>query len=199
VKGFGLRVTKAGARAFVLNYRIRGIERRLTIGSFPDWGVSAAREEAKRLKRLVDQGCDPMGERHDERAAPTVNDLADQYLGDHAPRKRERSRREDESLIAQWIRPELGKKKVADVRHGDIEKLHRKITGKGTPIRANRAAALQSKAFSLAIKWEMRPRARPATHLCQRARKRRVEPAGDRRLARPHSAGDDGPLCSPVR
>jgi len=73
-----------------------------------------------------------------------------------APRKRERSRREDESLIAQWIRPGLGKKKVADVRHGDIEKLHRKITGKGTPIRANRAAALLSKAFSLAIKWEMR-------------------------------------------
>ena len=30
VKGFGLRVTKAGFRAFVLNYRSRGVERRLT-------------------------------------------------------------------------------------------------------------------------------------------------------------------------
>jgi integrase len=172
VKGFGLRITKAGARAFVLNYRIRGIERRLTIGSFPDWGVSAAREEAKRLKRLVDQGRDPMGERHDERAAPTVNDLLDRYLADHAPRKRERSRREDESLIAQWIRPELGKKKVADVRHGDIEKLHRKITGTGTPIRANRAAALLSKAFSLAIRWEMRAD-NPATGLERNAEEKR--------------------------
>jgi hypothetical protein len=50
VKGFGLRVAKAGARGFILNYRTRGIERRLTIGSYPDWGVATAREEAKRLK-----------------------------------------------------------------------------------------------------------------------------------------------------
>jgi integrase len=157
VKGFGLRVTKGGFRAFVLNYRSRGVERRYTIGSFPDWKVSAAREEAKRLKRFVDQGRDPMGERHEERAAPTVNDLIDRYLAEHAPRKRERSRQEDESLIRQWIRPELGNKRVADLRHADVEKLHRKITAKGVPIRANRAAALLSKMFSLAAtRWEMR-------------------------------------------
>jgi integrase len=157
VKGFGLRVTKAGFRAFILNYRARGVERRYTIGSSPDWTVSAAREEAKRIKRFVDQGRDPMGERHEERAAPTVNDLIDRYLAEHAPRKRERSRQEDESLIRQWIRPELGNKRVADLRHVDVEKLHRKITAKGVPIRANRAAALLSKMFSLAAtRWEMR-------------------------------------------
>jgi integrase len=156
VKGFGLRVTKAGARSFILNYRVRGVERRCTIGSYPDWGVSAAREEAKRLKRLVDQGRDPMGERHEERAAPTVNELVDRYLVEHAPRKRERSRQEDESLIRQWIRPELGNKRVADLRHVDVERLHRKITAHGTPTRANRTAALLSKALSLAVRWEMR-------------------------------------------
>ena len=49
VKGFGIRVTAAGARAFVLNYRRKADarERRWTIGSFPDWGTAAAREEAE--------------------------------------------------------------------------------------------------------------------------------------------------------
>ena len=38
VKGFGCRVTAAGARAFILNYRTNaGRERRYTIGAFPDW------------------------------------------------------------------------------------------------------------------------------------------------------------------
>lgn len=36
-----------GAPAFVLNYRAGRRERRYTIGSFPDWNASQAREEAE--------------------------------------------------------------------------------------------------------------------------------------------------------
>src|SRR4051794_9723815 len=62
VKGFGCRVTAAGARAFVLNYRTKsGQERRYTIGSFPAWKVAPARKEASELKKRVDRGEDPMG------------------------------------------------------------------------------------------------------------------------------------------
>jgi hypothetical protein len=46
VKGFGVRVTSAGAKAFILNYRQDRRERRITIGSYPDWTVKAAREHA---------------------------------------------------------------------------------------------------------------------------------------------------------
>ena len=41
VKGFGVRITSAGAKAFILNYRSAGRERRITIGSFPDWRYQA--------------------------------------------------------------------------------------------------------------------------------------------------------------
>src|SRR5271170_6099133 len=73
-RGFGARVTAAGGRAFILNYRrkIDGRERRYTIGSFPDWSTSAAREEVKRLKREIDLGAAPIGTEQDTRAAPTV-------------------------------------------------------------------------------------------------------------------------------
>jgi len=74
----------------------------------------------------------------------------------HAPLKREASRREDEALIKRWIKPTLGSKKVSDIRHADVDALHRKITGHGTPTRANRTMSLISKMFSLAMRWEMR-------------------------------------------
>ena len=50
VVGFGVRITSGGSRAFVLTYRIEARERRLTLGAWPDWSVTTARQEAKRIK-----------------------------------------------------------------------------------------------------------------------------------------------------
>ena len=155
--GFGARVTAAGARSFILNYRTRvGRERRFTIGAFPAWTTSAARTEAKALKRRIDRGEDPLAEVQAGRSAPTVADLCNRYIEQHLPKKRERSGRDDRNMIAKRILPALGAIKVSDVTFSDIDGLHRKITRGGTPIRANRVAALLSKMFSLAIKLQMR-------------------------------------------
>jgi hypothetical protein len=73
MSGFGCRVTAAGARAFILNYRTKaGRERRITIGGFPNWTTAAARQEARRLRQEIDRGGDPLADIEDERAAPTV-------------------------------------------------------------------------------------------------------------------------------
>jgi integrase len=156
VAGFGARITAAGMRAFILNYRINGLERRYTIGSFPDWTVPQAREEAKRLKRDIDQGYDPLLEKREARAAPTVNDLIERWRTDQAPRNQPRTRAEYEGLIRGWIARELGNRKVADIRYTDIDRLHRKITATGAAVRANRTVTFLSRLFNLAIRWEMR-------------------------------------------
>ena len=155
VKGFGVRVTSAGAKAFILNYRAGGRERRITIGSFPDWKTGAARKQAETMKRQIDVGADPMVERHIDRAAPTVDGLADRFESEHLAKRRDTTQGEYKSLLRLYIRPLLGKIKVVDLRHADVEKLHATVA-KRAPYRANRAVAVLSKMCSLAIKWEMR-------------------------------------------
>lgn len=157
VKGFGVRVTAAGARSFILNYRTRtGRERRYTIGSFPDWKVGAAREEAKGLKKKIDVGHDPMEEVEADRNAKTVGDLCDRFEEEHLAKKRPATARDYKSLIKNEIRPALKHKKVLEIDFADIDALHRKITKRGAPYLANRVVAVLSKMFSLAIKWKWR-------------------------------------------
>ena len=157
VTGFGLRVTAAGARSFVLDYSVKGRERRYTIGRHPDYSVTAARDVASKLKRKIrGEGYDPLAEIQAAREAPNMADLAARYIEEHLPEKRPSSQRDDLAAIEQDILPELGRtKKVAEVTATDVKKLHRKIS-EHAPYKANRVVALLSKMFNLAITWEMR-------------------------------------------
>src|SRR3984893_4883892 len=156
--GFGVRVTAAGARSLILNYRTKdGTEPRLTIGTLPAWDLNAARTEARGLKRRVDAGEDPLADLRAVRGALTVADLSDRFIEEHLPSKRASTRAAYEGLIKRYFRPELGNRKVASITYDDVAKLHRNITtNKGACI-ANRALTVLSKMFSLAIRWKLRP------------------------------------------
>ena len=128
----------------------------MTIGSWPGWSVTAAREEAKRLRQEIDKGNDPLAARQEARGAPTMADLADMYIERHLDKKRPGSAAADRHSIWAYVLPEFGASKVVDIDHDDIDRLHRKITKAGKPFQANRVVALLSKMFSLSIKWRMR-------------------------------------------
>jgi integrase len=157
IKGFGVRVTAAGARAFILNYRrkIDGRQRQFTIGSFPDWGTTAAREEAKRLKRGVDGGADPVGEQEESRAAATVADLCARFERDYLPRSRPSTQRVYRQQIATDILPALGRMKVAAVSHADVDGFHHRLSARA-PTHANRTLAVLSRMLSLSVRWGWR-------------------------------------------
>jgi integrase len=157
VKGFGVRVTPAGTKAFVIDYRTRsGRQRRYTIGAFPTWTVIAARDHAKKLLQKVNLGGDPVADRKANRGGETVADLAERYIEQHLPKKRPRSQREDRDLLRLYILPAMRTMKVREVDHAAVDALHRKITKAGKPTRANAVVRLLSKLFNLSIKWSMR-------------------------------------------
>ena len=158
VGGFGARVTAAGARAYVLTYRVRaGRQRRFTIGQATEWQCAAARDEAKRLKQRVDQGGDPLASSRTSAAPAMCTLCADRFEAEHLPRKRESTQSDYRRLVRLYIRPALGRMKVAAVAWSDIDAMHRRITKAGHPYQANRVIATASKMFSLAIRWRMRP------------------------------------------
>lgn len=153
VPGFGVRVTAAATRSFVLNYWFEGRERRMTIGQFPTWTAVSARIQAQRLKRDIDLGVDPLEERHQARSAPTIRELFERYEREHLPTKSPRSAADDRSMWRKDILPALGGMKVANVKPHDCDALHRKIS-LDRPVRANRVLEVLRKALNLAIRWD---------------------------------------------
>jgi integrase len=151
--GFGVRSYLGGTKSFFIDYRLDGVQRRFTIGPFPRWPVAAAREKAKELRKQIDAGVDPAGNKRERRTAPTVQDLINLYIADHLPKKTvAEDRIEDEKKMLAEIGEKLGPHtKVADVHGGDIRAMHRRITESGRPVRANRILAIASKAFSLSL------------------------------------------------
>jgi integrase len=163
-KGLALRVFGGGTRTFVLKYRIDGRERQYKIGNFPTWSVDAARTEAKELRKLIDQGRDPAGEKRERREAPTIQDLVDRYCREHLPQKRSKLRGLDymakraqyretaELKTLNEIATRLGQHtKVADVHGGDIQAMHRGFTKDHGPVLANRALGFCSRMFALSL------------------------------------------------
>ena len=61
--GLGLRATSSGAKSFVFQGKIHGNSLRVTIGSTSAWPIDKAKEEARRLQRLLDEGKDPRDEK----------------------------------------------------------------------------------------------------------------------------------------
>ncbi|MBK8528634.1 MAG: tyrosine-type recombinase/integrase [Rubrivivax sp.] len=54
-----VRVTAAGAKAYVFEAKLNRRNIRRTIGDVRDWAIEAARAEARRLAVLIDEGTDP--------------------------------------------------------------------------------------------------------------------------------------------
>ena len=156
--GFGIRVKPSNVKSYIVQYRNRktGASRRKTIGQHgPLLTFHKAKERARIILADALKGNDPVADDRTVRDAPTMRQLAADYLEQHAvPKKRARSVKNDRSMIDRIILPRLGSKKVAAVQSRDIQSLH--VSMKKTPYQANRLLALLSKMLSLAVKWGWR-------------------------------------------
>ena len=162
---FGVKITPTGRMVYIVQYRVNGRLRRLTIGTHGALTPDQARTKAANRLGEVAEGSDPADAALAARHGITLEELTKRYLDDHAAAKKKiRSRDEDKRLIDKIINPALGKRTLASITRADIARLHH--DWRRTPYQANRVVALLRKVFNLAEAWGLRPlNSNPCTHI----------------------------------
>ena len=82
--GFGLRVRPSGAKSYVVQFRVMGRQRRISLGAHARLTPDQARRKAFALLNQVAHGSDPGAARELDRKAITVREFATLYLQDAA-------------------------------------------------------------------------------------------------------------------
>ncbi len=221
VRGFSITIYTSGNRAFTLDYRFGGRQRRMTIGRWPEWSTVAARERAKELRRDIDEGIDPLSLRESAREAPRVSDMIERYLKEHTPNLAPRNASDHHTIMHKLVAPDWGNRLVTEITRADVEKLLNKIAAgrarpskakpnnrarklqgpKPTPVRANRVGEVLRKMLSLAIDWGWRSD-NPASGFRRRVeteRERFLTPEEIRRLAKALDAASDQRAAGIIR
>jgi integrase len=156
--GFGVRLTKSG-KVFILEKRIHGRMRRLTIGAYGPLTLEQAREKALALTHAILEGHDPAQARLERRQELSWEELTALYLERHAPRKR--TAWNDRNMLNSYFES-WRNRRLSSLSRKDVALLHHEI-GQTAKYAANRVVALVRKMFNLARVWGFYDGENPAT------------------------------------
>lgn len=163
LRGLGVKATPAGRKVYLVQYRLGGRggrAQRVTLGTHGNITADEARQKAKQVLGKIADGIDVAAEKRKQkqvdRSAPTIAELAADFIEILVKAKRKPSTRAAyERLLGKLVLPALGQRRVRDVTRGDVERWHLGL--KATPIQGNRALAVLSTLFSWAIRGDYRP------------------------------------------
>jgi integrase len=139
LRGFGLQVTRAGHKSYVVQYRANGQSRRLALKAALKLGE--ARKEAKGILGRVAKGGDPLAERRKVSAAAenTLEKISEAYF--KREKKRLRTMDERERVLKRLVFPKLGNRQIEDIKRTEIVRLLDKIEDDSGAVMADRTLA----------------------------------------------------------
>jgi len=149
IPGFGLRVTSGGAKSFIIEKRIKGRVKRVTIGRYGNLTVPQARKEAMKLLGEVAIGKDPQAERRSEHAkGTTLQEAFDDYILSRKDLKASTVHdyhRSIEKSLSNWL-----SKPLTEITKDMVELRHREL-GDKSHARANNTMRVLRAIFNHAI------------------------------------------------
>lgn len=153
--GMYLEVAPSGGKWWRLKYRFGGKEKRLSLGTYPDTGLSEARDKRDEARKLLAAGVDPGEQRkaekaaNEERAANSFEVIAREWLGKQTWVASYRVK--VEAWMANDVYPYVGGRPVAELSAPDFLRVARRIEERGAIESAHRVMQTSGQIMRYAI------------------------------------------------
>lgn len=150
LKGFALRITSSGMKSFVVETRINGKVKRVTIGKYGNITAEEARKQAKSLLGSVARGDDPLAEKKTKKVnAMTLTQVLNDYLKARKDLK-PRTLNDYHSVLHEVV-PDWLDKPVTKITREMIAKRHAQHGVTNSKARSNNAMRVLRAIFNFAM------------------------------------------------
>ncbi|STX37476.1 tyrosine-type recombinase/integrase [Legionella feeleii] len=150
LKGFALRITASGVKSFIVETRINGRVKRITLGKYGNITAEEARKQAKSLLGSVAKGDDPIAEKKTRQVnAMTLKQVFNDYLKmrkDLKPRTLS-----DYHCVLHEVIPDWLDKPVTKITREMIAKRHSQHGKTNSKARANNCMRVLRAIFNFAM------------------------------------------------
>jgi len=153
--GLYLEVSPSGGKLWRWKYRFEGVEKKLSLGNYPDVSLKAVRERHGEARRQLAAGIEPGAARKAERLAKAGSEsfeaIAREWHGKFSPGWVESHGTRILKRLEADLFPWLGKRPIAEIKAPDLLAVLRRIESRGALETAHRAMQNAGQVFRYAV------------------------------------------------
>jgi integrase len=154
--GFGIRHYASGRNVYIVQTRMSGQLRTLTIGPASVITRAQATMVARRVLAYAQVGLDPATDRKRIRGAPRFDDYLEEYWSRWTPRWKETTYRQNQYYRALYLDDAFPGVFIDEINEAHVTKWFTSVTDRGGPQAANRTLQILSHMLSKSEGWGYR-------------------------------------------
>ena len=175
VPGFGVRKHVSGRRVYILQMRIGGRQRTVTIANAAVISEAVAKDVARRLILRIELGMNPADEKKRSRNVPSYEQFLEYYWETSSPNWKPSTRKTQSFYRSKHLNKAFEGKFLDEIEPADAIRWHARLTRAAGPGAANRASEILRAMFNKAEQWGYLPENSNPINAVKRNRGRKIE------------------------
>ena len=175
VPGFGVRKHVSGRRVYILQMRIGGRQRTVTIANAAVISEAVAKDVARRLILRIELGMNPADEKKRSRNMPSYEQFLEYYWETSSPNWKPSTRKTQSFYRNKHLNKAFEGQFLDEIEPADAIRWHAQLTRSAGPGAANRASEILRAMFNKAEQWGYLPENSNPFNAVKRNRGRKIE------------------------